>query len=292
MRTVRTVAELREALAAARSRGRTIGLVPTMGAFHEGHLSLIRAARTQCDTVVVSLFVNPSQFGEGEDFESYPRDIERDAELAGREGVDLLLLPSLREVYPPGFSTTVEVSGASETLCGAPGRRGAGHFHGVTTVVTKLLNMCQPDVAFFGAKDFQQARVIQKLVRDLNLPVKIEICQTVRDRDGLALSSRNAYLSDLDRRRALSLKRALDAAEKAIRDGVTGVREVVDAAGRELEAAGVEPEYVEVVAATDLAPLTEIGNEDVLIAIAAPIGKARLIDNVVVEPAAAVRRAV
>jgi pantoate--beta-alanine ligase len=290
MRTVRTIADLREALAEA--GGSTVGLVPTMGAFHEGHLSLFRDARGECDTVVVSLFVNPSQFGEGEDFESYPRDAERDAELAGREGVDLLLLPSLREVYPPGFSTTVAVGGMSEALCGASGRRGAGHFHGVTTVVTKLLNMCQPDVAFFGAKDFQQARVVQKLVRDLNMPVKIEICPTVRDRDGLALSSRNSYLSDIDRRRALSFKRALDAAEKAIRDGVTAADEVVAAARRELEAAGVEPEYVEVVAAGDLTPLTEIGSEDVLIAIAANLGKARLIDNVVVEPPAAVRRAV
>ena len=140
--------------------------------------------------------------------------------MADREGVDLLLLPSLREVYPPGFSTTVEVAGLSETLCGAPGSRGAEHFRGVTTVVTKLLNMCQPDVAYFGAKDFQQARVIERLVRDLDIPVRIEVCPTVRDQDGLALSSRNAYLSDLDRRRALSLKRALDAAEQAIRDGV------------------------------------------------------------------------
>jgi pantoate--beta-alanine ligase len=292
MRTVRTVAELREALAPARREGRSIGLVPTMGAFHEGHLSLIRAARTECDLVVVSLFVNPSQFGQGEDFDNYPRDLDGDVALADREGVDLLLLPSLREVYPPGHSTTVEVAGLSEVLCGAPGSRGAGHFRGVTTVVTKLLNMCQPDVAYFGGKDFQQARVIQQLVRDLNIPARIEICPTVRDEDGLALSSRNAYLSDIDRRRALSLKRALDAAEQSIRDGATTVDVVVDAARRELEGAGIEAEYVEVVSARDLTPLEEISDDEVLVAVAARIGKARLIDNVVVEPRGVVREAV
>jgi pantoate--beta-alanine ligase len=292
MKTVRTVVELRDALASARRQGSTIGLVPTMGAFHDGHLSLFRAARAECDVVVASLFVNPSQFGQGEDFESYPRDTARDAALAGQEGVDLLLIPSLREVYPPGFSTTVEVAGLSETLCGAPGRRGAAHFRGVTTIVAKLLNMCQPDVAYFGAKDFQQARVIDRMVRDLDMPVRIEVCATVRERDGLALSSRNAYLSDLDRRRALSLKRALDAAEQAIRDGVTSAPEVVMAARSELDSAGVEPEYVEVVSAHDLRPLDEIGGDEVLIAIAASVGKARLIDNVVVAPDEAVRKAV
>jgi pantoate--beta-alanine ligase len=292
MKTVRTVAELRGALAPARREGSTVGLVPTMGAFHDGHLSLFRAARAECDVVVVSLFVNPSQFGQGEDFESYPRDIDGDAALAHREGVDLLLLPSLREVYPPGFSTTVEVGGHGETLCGAPGSRGAAHFRGVTTVVTKLLNMCQPDVAYFGAKDFQQARVIKQLVRDLDMPVRIEVCPTVRDEDGLALSSRNTYLSDLDRRRALALKRALDAAEQAIRDGVTGATEVVSAARNELTSAGVEPEYVEVVSTHDLQPLEEIGGEEVLVAIAARVGRARLIDNVVVAPNEAVRKAV
>jgi pantoate--beta-alanine ligase len=292
MKVVRTVAELREALAPARRDGTKVGLVPKMGAFHEGHLSLMRAARAECDTVVVSLFVNPSQFGQGEDFENYPRDLEGDISLAGREGVNLLLLPSLREVYPPGFSTTVEVTGLTNTLCGAPGSRGADHFRGVTTVVTKLLNMCGPDVAYFGAKDFQQARVIERLVRDLDIPVRIEICPIVRDRDGLALSSRNAYLSDIERRRALSIKRALDAAEHAIHTGVTSVSEVASAARDELESAGVEPEYVEVVAVGDLSLLEEIGDEEVLVAIAARVGKARLIDNVVTTRDAVVRKAV
>jgi pantoate--beta-alanine ligase len=292
MKVVRTIAELREALAPAHCDGSKVGLVPTMGAFHEGHLSLMRAARAECDTVVVSLFVNPSQFGQGEDFENYPRDLDGDISLADREGVDLLLLPSLREVYPPGFSTTVEVAGLTNTLCGAPGSRGADHFRGVTTVVTKLLNMCRPDVAYFGAKDFQQARVIERLVRDLDIPVRIDICPIVRDRDGLALSSRNAYLSDIERRRATSIKRALDAAELAIHAGATSVPDIASAARDELEAAGVEAEYVEVVAAGDLSPLEEIGDEEVLVAIAAKVGKARLIDNVVVAPATAVRRAV
>jgi len=292
MKVVRTVAELREALAPARRDGLKVGLVPTMGAFHEGHLSLMRAARAECDTVVVSLFVNPSQFGRGEDFENYPRDLDADISLAGREGVDLLLLPSLREVYPPGFSTTVEVTGLTNTLCGAPDSRGADHFRGVTTVVTKLLNMCQPDVAYFGAKDFQQARVIEQLVSDLDMPVRIEICPIVRDRDGLALSSRNAYLSDIERRRALSIKRALDAAEHAIQTGVASVSEVASAARDELESAGIEPEYVEIVAVGDLSPLEEIGDEDVLVAIAAKVGKARLIDNVVTTRDAVVRKAV
>jgi pantoate--beta-alanine ligase len=292
MKVVRTVAELREALAPPRRDGSKVGLVPTMGAFHEGHLSLMRAARAGCDMVVVSLFVNPSQFGQGEDFENYPRDLDADISLAGRAGVDLLLLPSLREVYPPGFSTTVEITGLTKTLCGAPGSRGADHFRGVTTVVTKLLNMCQPDVAYFGAKDFQQARVIEQLVRDLDMPVTIEICPIVRDRDGLALSSRNAYLSDIERRRALSIKRALDAAERAIQTGATSVSEIASAARDELESAGVEPEYVEVVSARDLSPLEEVGDGEVLVAIAARVGKARLIDNVVVARDAVVRKAV
>jgi pantoate--beta-alanine ligase len=288
IRTVRTVASLRDALAPARRRGASVGLVPTMGAFHEGHLSLMRKARADCDMVVVSLFVNPRQFGESEDFTGYPRDVERDSALARRVGVDLLFAPSLEEVYPPGFSTTVEVAGLSETLCGSPESRGAGHFRGVATVVTKLLNICQPQVAYFGAKDFQQALLIERLVRDLNLPVSIEICPIVRDHDGLALSSRNAYLSRLERQRALSLKRALDAAEQAIRDGTSDPETVRDAAQRELDLPGVEPEYVEVVSALDLSPLEAIGSEAVLIAVAARIGRARLIDNTVVRPEAAV----
>jgi pantoate--beta-alanine ligase len=283
MRTVSTVAELRASLAPARRERRSIGLVPTMGAFHEGHISLMRRARADCELVVVSLFVNPAQFGEGEDLEGYPRDPERDAALAAETGVDLLFAPRFEEVYPPGFSTTIEVAGLGDVLCGAPEQRGPAHFRGVATVVTKLLNMCQPDVAYFGAKDFQQALVVKRLVRDLDLPVRIEVCRTVRDEDGLALSSRNGYLSSAERARALSLKRSLDAAERAITGGATSAQEVRDEAWRELRAGGVEPEYVEVLSAREMEPLEEIESKEVLIAVAARIGRARLIDSTVVD---------
>ena len=191
-----------------------------MGAFHDGHLSLIRKARQECDLVVVSVFVNPSQFGDGDDLARYPRDLERDAGLARHERVDVLFAPSFDEVYPEGFSTTVEVAGIGETLCGAPEQRGPEHFRGVATVVAKLLSMCRPDVAYFGAKDFQQTVVIRRLVRDLDIPVRIEVCPTVRDADGLALSSRNAHLSDDERQSALALSRALAMAQEAIAGGL------------------------------------------------------------------------
>jgi pantoate--beta-alanine ligase len=277
---VRTVADLSRALAGPRSAGRTIGLVPTMGAFHEGHLSLIRRARRECDVVVVSLFVNPTQFSPGEDLARYPRDEARDRALAEDEGVDLLFAPAVEEVYPPGSTTTVEVPRVSEVLCGAPRHRGPDHFRGVATVVTKLFNMAQPDVAYFGQKDFQQALVIKQLVQDLHIPVRIEVCPTVRDADGLALSSRNAYLDSAERERALSLKRALDAAAGAIAAGAS--RDGALQAGRAtLEAGAVVPEYIQILRADDLgAPIWEPG-EPVVIAVAARVGSARLIDNVV-----------
>jgi pantoate--beta-alanine ligase len=280
VRTVRTVRELREALAPERSAGRSIGLVPTMGAFHGGHLSLIRRAREQCDVVVVSLFVNPTQFGPGEDLDSYPRDEARDAELAEREGVDLLFAPPAEEVYPHGFATTVTVGGLTEVLDGAPGRRGPAHFAGVATVVAKLFNMVGPDVAYFGQKDAQQTLVVRKLVRDLELPVRIEVCPTVRDHDGLALSSRNAYLSPDERRRALGLSRALRAAEAAVESGRIDAAAVLDAARGELDAHGIEPEYLELRSPTDLSPVDRV-NGSTLLAVAARVGRARLIDNTV-----------
>jgi pantoate--beta-alanine ligase len=296
MRLVETIQELRECVALARGRRERIALVPTMGAFHEGHLSLMRCARADCDFVVVSLFVNPSQFGTGEDLASYPHDPDRDAALARDEGIDVLFTPSFEQIYPDGFSTTVEVAGLGETLCGDPGRRGPGHFRGVATVVAKLLNICGPDVAYFGAKDYQQTAVIRRLVTDLDIPVRIEVRPTVRDRDGLALSSRNAYLSEAERRRALQLKRALDAAAAAIAAGASEVAAVVEAARQQLAVPGIEPDYVEVVRARDLRQLDRLEGE-ILIAVAARIGRARLIDNIVVdagpgqvaEPAAAGR---
>jgi pantoate--beta-alanine ligase len=280
VRAVRTVGELREALAPERRAGRTIGLVPTMGAFHGGHLSLIRRAREQCDVVVVSLFVNPAQFGPGEDLEAYPRDERRDAELAAAEGVDLLFAPPVDEVYPDGFDTSVSVGGLTEVLDGAPEQRGTGHFEGVTTVVTKLFNMAGPDVAYFGQKDAQQALVIRRLVRDLDIPVRIEVCPTVRDGDGLALSSRNAYLSPAERERALALSRALRAAEAAVESGRIDARAVLDAARGELDSAGVDPEYLELRSATDLSPVERV-NGSTLLAVAARVGRARLIDNTI-----------
>ncbi len=278
MRTTRTVAELRAALAP--ERGRRVGLVPTMGSFHEGHLSLIRRARADCDTVVVSLFVNPHQFGPGEDLASYPRDEARDATLARDEGVDLLFAPPDREIYPPGFDTTVSVGGLTTVLDGDPRRRGSSHFDGVATVVTKLFNAVQPDVAYFGQKDAQQALVVRKLVRDLDLPVHVEVCPTVRDRDGLALSSRNAYLTSAERESALGLSRALRAAEARVDAGELDAAAVLAAARAELEDAGLDPEYLELRSATDLSPVERV-NGSTLLAVAAQVGRARLIDNTI-----------
>jgi pantoate--beta-alanine ligase len=280
MMTVRTVAELREALAPERLAGRSIGLVPTMGYFHEGHLSLMRRARADTDVVVVSLFVNPAQFGPGEDLEAYPRDEERDALLAEAEGVDLLFAPSVNEVYPDGFDAGVTVGGLTEILEGDEAQRGAEHFAGVTTVVTKLFNMVGPDVAYFGQKDAQQALVIRKLVRDLDIPVRIEVCPTVRDEDGLALSSRNAYLSPEERERALALSRALRAAQAAVEGGSVEADAVVAAAREELDRAGVRPDYLQLRSAKDLTPVERV-NGSALLAVAARVGPARLIDNAI-----------
>ena len=280
MRTVRTVRELREALAPERRAGRSIGLVPTMGSFHEGHLSLVRRAREACDVVVVTLFVNPTQFGAGEDLDAYPRDETRDRALAEAEGVDLLFAPSVDEVYPEGFDTTVTVGGLSSVLEGDPVRRGPGHFAGVATVVAKLFNMVGADVAYFGQKDAQQALIIRKLVRDLDMPVRIEVCPIVRDPDGLALSSRNAYLSADERERALSLRRALRAAEEAVEGGTLEAHTVLAAARAKLDEAGVEPEYLELRSAEDLSVVERV-NGSTLLAVAARVGRARLIDNTI-----------
>jgi pantoate--beta-alanine ligase len=280
MRTVRTVSELREALAPARRAGRTIGLVPTMGAFHEGHLSLIRRARRDCDVVVVSLFVNPTQFAPSEDLAAYPRDEQRDAALAEAEGVDVLFAPPVEEVYPDGFATTVTVGGITDMLEGHPSRRGPSHFAGVTTVVSKLFNMAGPDVAYFGQKDAQQALVLRQMVRDLDIPVRIEVCPTVRDPDGLALSSRNAYLSEPEREQALAISRALRAAGAAVEAGERDAAAVLRIARAELDGAGIEPEYLELRSTTDLTPVERV-NGSTLLAVAARVGRARLIDNVV-----------
>jgi pantoate--beta-alanine ligase len=228
----------------------------------------------------MSLFVNPAQFGAGEDLGAYPRDEERDAALAAAEGVDVLFAPPVEEVYPPGFDTTVSVGGVTGLLEGAPEHRGPGHFAGVTTVVTKLLNMVAPDVAYFGQKDAQQALVIRQLVRDLDIPVRIEICPTVRDPDGLALSSRNAYLSPAEREQALGLSRALRAAEATVAAGTLEAGAVLAAAREQLDAHGIDPEYLELRSSKDLSPVERV-NGSTLLAVAARVGRARLIDNTI-----------
>jgi pantoate--beta-alanine ligase len=285
MKIVRSKAEVREALLGPRREGQRIGLVPTMGYFHEGHLSLMRGARQDCDVVVVSLFVNPAQFGPNEDLGSYPRDEDRDAELAALEGVDLLWMPDEDDVYPEGFGTAVEVENElAGVLEGDPAHRGPSHFRGVTTVVAKLFNVVQPDVAYFGSKDAQQALVIERMARDLDFPVEVEVLPTVREPDGLAMSSRNAYLSAEERKRALAISRALHAAEQRARNGETSTRTLVEVASEELRNAGIEPEYVEARDAEDLSPLAELNGRPVLLAVAARVGRARLIDNIVIDP--------
>jgi pantoate--beta-alanine ligase len=275
--------ELRSALEPVRREGGTIGLVPTMGYLHEGHLSLLRAARAECDVIVMSLFVNPTQFGPGEDLDRYPRDEKRDLQLAAEAGVDFVYAPPVEAVYADDFATYVAVEGdLTEVLDGDRSRRGPEHFRGVATVVAKLFNAVGPDVAYFGQKDAQQVAVIRRMVSDLDFPLRIEVLPTVREPDGLAMSSRNAYLDPSERRRATALSRALRAAE-AIAPG-EGLGAALEAAQAELRAAGIEPEYLEARDAEDLSPATELGNRPVLIAIAAPVGGARLIDNVLIEP--------
>ena len=281
MNVIHSVAELRAALREPRRSGWTIGLVPTMGAFHEGHLSLMRRARRDCDVVVVSLFVNPAQFNDPADLERYPRDRPRDEALAAEIGVDHLFAPAVNEVYPPGFATTVSVAGITETLEGA--HRGRAHFDGVATVVTKLFNIVGPDVAYFGQKDAQQALVIRRLVRDLDMPVRVEVCPTVREADGLALSSRNAHLSPTDRARATALHRALDAVQDAVSAGERDPDVLQERALAVLTSEGIEPDYLRLVSPDTLVPVTQI-EDDFLAVLAAHVGETRLIDNQLIQP--------
>lgn len=281
MRIVRTVSALRHEVTAARAAGLRIGLVPTMGAFHDGHLSLMRRAREKCGFVVVSLFVNPTQFNERSDLDRYPRDEQRDAAMADSVGVDVLFAPPVEEVYPDGFATVVEISGVSEPLEGA--MRGPTHFRGVATVVAKLFNMAKPDEAFFGQKDAQQALLIRRMVRDLDFPVSVEVCPIVRETDGLAMSSRNSLLDHASRQRATVLSRALFAIQHAVATGEHDAERAL-AAGRELlRAEGIEPEYLTAVSTDTLEPVKIIDGRT-LVPIAARVGNVRLIDNVIVSP--------
>lgn len=275
MRTLRTIAEVRTALKGVRREGRSIGFVPTMGALHEGHLQLIREARQQHDEVVVSIFVNPTQFDDPADLAAYPRVEASDAEAAAQAGADLLFAPAAAEMYPDGFATTVHVDGPSARLEGASR---PGHFDGVATVVCKLLNIVGADIAYFGQKDAQQLAVIRRMAADLNVPTEIEAVATVRDPDGLALSSRNARLAPTDRERALALSRALRAAADTVAGGRTAAGDVLAAARAEFAARGVEPDYVELVDPQTFTPLPAV-NGDALLAVAARVGDVRLIDN-------------
>ena len=278
MREATRIGDVRSAVGAARKSGAVIGLVPTMGSLHEGHLSLIRIARERAGYVVVSLFVNPTQFGPGEDLESYPRDLAGDRDKIATAGADLLFRPSIDEMYPGGFRTKVSVAGLSDPLCG---RNRPGHFDGVALVVTKLLNIVGPDVSVFGQKDAQQAVLVRRLAADLNLSGEIVVGPTVRDPDGLALSSRNRYLSAEERGAALGLSRGLFAAARAYEEGERdpeALREIVR------DRIGQEPlltvDYVELVASSDLGPWPG-GPDPALLAAAVRVGRARLIDNVI-----------
>ncbi len=277
MRTLRGIDELRAVLDPARRAGRTIGLVPTMGALHEGHVSLFRRARAECDVVVASLFVNPAQFDDRGDLDGYPRDLAADEQAATAAGVDFLFAPSVEEVYPSGFAAAVTVAGITERLEGR--HRGSGHFEGVSTVVAKLLNMAGPDVAYFGQKDAQQALVVRRMVRDLNFPVRIEVCPTVRQGDGLAMSSRNRLLSSAERERATALYRGLQLAVARIDAGERDAGAVVAAASAEITSEqGVELEYFELVDPESFAPVGRV-DRDVVAVVAAHVGAIRLIDN-------------
>ena len=281
MKIFATITETRAECRRARANGKRLGLVPTMGALHEGHLSLVRAAKTQCDTVVVSLFVNPTQFGPTEDLAKYPRPFERDRELLEKEGVAILFAPPVDEMYPKGEVTRVAVEGLSEKL---DGRSRPGHFRGVTTVVSKLFHIIEPDIAFFGQKDAAQSAIIRRLVRDLNFPVEIVICPIVREPDGLAMSSRNVYLSTEDRQSALVLHRSLGLVEEKFRAGEKDAAQLI-AIARQVFAQKpqVRLDYFEIVDPDTLDPVERI-QQPALVAVAAYVGSTRLIDNLILNP--------
>lgn len=264
-----------------RADGEVIGFVPTMGFFHEGHLSLMRKAKGECTRVVVSLFVNPIQFGPQEDYRSYPRDEERDAKLAESEGVDILFIPSVSDMYPEGYATYVQVERLTEELCG---RFRPGHFRGVTTVVLKLFNIVKPHKAYFGMKDYQQLKVIERMTKDLNLDIQIVPCPTIREPDGLAMSSRNSYLSPQERKSAGIIFRSLLRARESFLQGERNASKIRDEVERMLKEEPLvsKVEYVELVHPETLERLEDIGEDGALLAVAIYIGKARLIDNILI----------
>lgn len=280
MRVVRSVAELRTALKPLRDQGQTIGFVPTMGYLHEGHAALVRHSAARCDTTVVSVFVNPTQFGPSEDLATYPRDLDRDQALCLKHGAKLLFLPEPSEIYPTGYNTFVEPGMLGDALCG---KHRPGHFRGVATVVAKLLNIVQPNLAFFGQKDLQQVVIIRRMVRDLNLPVDVVMIPTVREPDGLAMSSRNVYLSHEERERALGISRGLKAAEAAFLAGERRVSTLMELARTEMTGLD-EIQYLELVDAHTLDSLEGSLVRAAALCVAAYVGKTRLIDNMLLTP--------
>lgn len=281
MKLLKTIDEMRAFRRAARQTQQRLGLVPTMGALHQGHLSLVRAAREKSDVVAVSIFVNPTQFGPNEDFAKYPRNLQNDCTLLDEEHVDIIFAPSVNDMYPAGAVTWVTVEGMSDRLCG---KSRPGHFRGVTTVVAKLFNIIEPDLAFFGQKDAAQVAIIHRMVRDLNMPVAIEVGYIVRESDGLALSSRNVYLTPQDRKSSLALHRSLQRAQELFDSGERESAKLV-AAGKEEFAKdpSVRLDYFEIVDPDALEPMPSVSKR-ALIAIAAYVGNTRLIDNVIVDP--------
>lgn len=281
MRVLRTIAEMRAAVAGLRVQRRTIGLVPTMGALHQGHLSLVRAARNRCDAVVATIFVNPLQFGPNEDFSKYPRTFDDDCRLLEAEGVDLLFAPDASEMVPPGATTIVEVQELQDRLDGASR---PGHFRGVTTIVAKLFHIVGPDQAFFGQKDAAQVAILRRMVRDLNFPLELVVCPIVREPDGLAMSSRNRYLSPEDRQHALALSHSLHAVEQRIAAGIRDSASLIESGLAALAAEpGIRLDYFRIVDPDMLEDLPNV-RRGALIAVAAWVGPARLIDNLLVQP--------
>lgn len=278
--TYRTIAEIRQAVKAARDDGKRIGCVPTMGALHEGHARLIETAACECDFVVVSIFVNPTQFGPTEDFNQYPRTLAADVDICGRAGAGAVFAPTTAEVYPSGFKTFVEVTEVQDVLCGASR---PGHFRGVCTVVLKLFNIVDADAAYFGQKDAQQSSIIRRMTRDLNVPIEIRIVETVREPDGLAMSSRNRYLSEDQRRDAPAIYRSLQKAQTMIENGERDPTAIERSIAKELGTLpGLRLDYARVVSAETLQTPPSLSGP-ILIAVAAFLGTTRLIDNIQID---------
>lgn len=279
MRTIRSLKEMIGFSKNKRLKAKTIGLVPTMGALHQGHLSLIRRARKENDIVVVSIFVNPTQFGPREDFKRYPRDLKWDSSLCQKEGVDIIFYPDRKAMYPADYKTFVSVGGLSDVLCGSSR---PGHFKGVATVVTKLFNIVNPDIAYFGQKDAQQAIIIQRMVHDLNMPFKIKVMRTIREKDGLAASSRNIYLNEKERKEATALYEALKKARDLISKGSQHAQGIIRKIKSIIKERGIARiDYISIVDLDNLEPIKKI-NKNCLIALAAWVGGTRLIDNIVI----------